>query len=69
PRLSYSYAPLYHMIFLSLFSIILLGSVFHILRNLLQLRDIVATPEFVDIPISHASKIDDYALKNMALLN
>ncbi|QJT10749.1 hypothetical protein [Oceanidesulfovibrio marinus] len=67
-RLGYSYAHLDHMIFWSIFSLILLAFVFHILRKLRKLRDIVATPEFDDIHMSHDSNIDDYVRKNIELL-
>ncbi len=67
-RLGYSYAVLDHVIFWSIFSLIFLGFVFHIVRKLKKLRDIVSTPEFDDIHVSHDSNIDDYVRKNIELL-
>lgn len=67
-RLGYSYAVLDHVIFWSIFALIFLGFIFHIIRKLKKLRDIVSTPEFDEIHVSHDSNIDEYVRKNIELL-
>jgi hypothetical protein len=67
-RLGFGYGVLDHMIFWSVFALVMLGFVFHIIRKLKKLRDVVATPEFDDIHVSHDSNIDEYVRKNIELL-